>query len=133
MPLLRETDVDRKKLHKYSGGWQNDVTSKLCWLLIPLNTDYVRNQSLSVIHSIYLFLFKWKCLFAWKSHLIPSDTLSFSPDIDDCASNRCLNGGTCRDGINSFTCSCVAGYTGNTCQFSKCFTTVRSRLCGIKR
>ena len=42
-------------------------------------------------------------------------------DINDCAGNPCRNGGTCRDGVNSFTCSCVAGYTGNTCQFSKVY------------
>ena len=30
--------------------------------------------------------------------------------------SSCLNGGTCVDGINSYTCSCVAGYTGSNCQ-----------------
>jgi len=36
-------------------------------------------------------------------------------DIDECASNPCLNGGTCTDGINSFTCNCVPGYAGANC------------------
>lgn len=36
-------------------------------------------------------------------------------DIDDCASDPCLNGGVCIDGIDSFTCQCVSGKTG------KCF------------
>ena len=27
----------------------------------------------------------------------------------ECASNPCKNGGTCKDGINSFTCTCAAG------------------------
>ena len=37
-------------------------------------------------------------------------------DIDDCASAPCQNGGTCVDGINSYTCNCVYGYTGDHCQ-----------------
>ena len=27
-------------------------------------------------------------------------------DIDDCNPNPCLNGGICRDGINSYSCTC---------------------------
>ena len=37
------------------------------------------------------------------------------PDIDDCKSDPCLNGGTCKDGINSFTCQCAEGFDGSTC------------------
>jgi len=29
-----------------------------------------------------------------------------SVDIEECASTPCLNGGTCRDDVNSFTCQC---------------------------
>ena len=36
-------------------------------------------------------------------------------DINECASTPCLNGGTCTDGMNGFTCSCADGYTGTTC------------------
>jgi len=35
-------------------------------------------------------------------------------DIDDCAQNPC-NGGTCTDGINSYTCTCATGWSGATC------------------
>ena len=37
-------------------------------------------------------------------------------DIDECASNPCLNGGTCTDRVNGFTCSCVPGFRGTQCQ-----------------
>ncbi|XP_078485755.1 uncharacterized protein LOC101242992 isoform X2 [Ciona intestinalis] len=37
-------------------------------------------------------------------------------DIDDCASMPCANGGTCTDGVASFTCACVNGYTGTNCE-----------------
>ena len=39
-------------------------------------------------------------------------------DVDECASNPCHNGGQCIDGINWFTCQCVAGYTGEFCENS---------------
>jgi len=43
---------------------------------------------------------------------------------DDCESKfaRCENGGTCVDGINSFTCSCPSGYAGPMCEHN--FSTI---------
>ena len=38
-----------------------------------------------------------------------------APDIDECSPNPCQNDGTCTDGVDSFTCDCVAGYTGTNC------------------
>lgn len=32
-------------------------------------------------------------------------------DVDDCRSNPCFSG-TCVDGLNSFTCHCPEGFTG---------------------
>ena len=40
-------------------------------------------------------------------------------DIDDCGDGPCENGGRCRDVVNDFNCSCVAGYTGNNCSIGK--------------
>ena len=37
-------------------------------------------------------------------------------DIDDCAGNPCNNDGTCKDGVNSYSCECPPGFTGGTCQ-----------------
>jgi Notch-like protein len=31
-------------------------------------------------------------------------------DIDECASTPCLNGGTCTQGVASYTCTCAAGF-----------------------
>ena len=38
--------------------------------------------------------------------------VTFFPDINECASDPCQNGGTCTDGVNGFTCANAAGYTG---------------------
>ena len=40
-------------------------------------------------------------------------------DIDDCQPNPCANGGSCTDGVNSYTCTCAEGYTGPNCNTSK--------------
>lgn len=36
-------------------------------------------------------------------------------DVDECASNPCLNGGRCEDGVNQFICHCPPGYGGKRC------------------
>lgn len=38
-------------------------------------------------------------------------------DIDDCLSQPCVNGGTCVDGANFYSCMCLSGFSGLTCQF----------------
>jgi hypothetical protein len=40
-------------------------------------------------------------------------------DIDECADAPCQNGGTCTDGVNDYTCTCVTGYSGDMCETSK--------------
>ena len=36
-------------------------------------------------------------------------------NIDDCDGNVCQNGGTCVDGINTYTCKCPPNWTGRYC------------------
>ena len=37
-------------------------------------------------------------------------------NTDECASNPCNDHGDCADGVNSYTCSCHAGYAGFWCE-----------------
>jgi hypothetical protein len=39
-------------------------------------------------------------------------------DFDNCASGPCQNGGTCNDCLDSYTCSCPTGYTGDSCEYA---------------
>ncbi len=41
------------------------------------------------------------------------------PDVDECASNPCQNGGACNDDVNGYTCSCEPGYEGIECEISR--------------
>ena len=43
----------------------------------------------------------------------------FVPDVNECVSQACQNGGVCHDQVNSYNCSCLAGYTGPQCQTGK--------------
>ena len=42
-------------------------------------------------------------------------------DIHTCRSHPCLNGGTCRDGINAYLCSCTDDFTGSVCEQCELF------------
>ena len=46
---------------------------------------------------------------------------SLCVDIDDCADEPCQNGGQCEDGVNSYTCTCKPGYTGDNCETGQLF------------
>lgn len=37
-------------------------------------------------------------------------------DEDECESNPCLNGATCKDEVGSYTCRCPPGFNGTRCE-----------------
>ena len=43
-------------------------------------------------------------------------------EINECANSPCRNGATCTDAVNSYTCRCVAGYTGTHCEIGECLS-----------
>lgn len=41
------------------------------------------------------------------------------PEINECLSQPCLNGGSCQNNVGSFLCTCKDGFSGNRCQLGK--------------
>lgn len=36
--------------------------------------------------------------------------------MNDCASEPCFNGATCKDEVDGFRCECLPGWTGSRCE-----------------
>ncbi|KAF0047041.1 hypothetical protein F2P81_000674 [Scophthalmus maximus] len=51
-----------------------------------------------------------------KTDEVSNSSSTASPDVDDCQSEPCENGGTCIDKIDSFLCLCLPSYGGDTCE-----------------
>ena len=66
--------------------------------------------------STYSFLFYSLLAFLSFNILLKMFQL---PDINDCKGSPCKNGGTCKDGVNSYRCVCKPGFTGEDCSESK--------------
>ena len=63
---------------------------------------------------------------SFKQHCIDSSCngyLRYDYDLildgDECSPNPCQNGGTCIDGLSTYTCYCTNHYAGTTCQYLK--------------
>lgn len=68
---------------------------------------------------IYVYVFSWfvKCfqcarICTWMTLIIPF----IFPEINECLSQPCMNGGTCRDRVASYLCECEDGFSGQRCQ-----------------
>ncbi len=57
-------------------------------------------------------------------------------DIDDCVNHTCSNGGSCVDGVNSYSCNCLVGFTGDHCETGNmccyCFATFLKSVMTLK-
>ena len=42
--------------------------------------------------------------------------LGWFSDINECLRKPCLNGGSCTDQFNKYSCTCMPGYRGFNCQ-----------------
>ena len=51
-----------------------------------------------------------------RIQILASKALNSFTDINECYTNPCQNGGTCKDAVNSYTCQCKPGYQGYNCE-----------------
>ena len=80
------------------------------WNIKDLDTHDCISILCSKVGTIYIFII-----------IIVLDLFIIDLDSDDCTPNLCLNGGTCVDGLQSFTCLCPSGFYGNLCESSKSY------------
>uniref|UniRef100_A0A8C1L6C0 Notch receptor 3 n=1 Tax=Cyprinus carpio TaxID=7962 RepID=A0A8C1L6C0_CYPCA len=69
-------------------------------LLTPCTPNPCANHA-SCVHTPDYLGYQCNCQPGWQVFLVLSDP--------------CLNGGSCTDGVNSFRCSCLPGFTGSHC------------------
>ena len=63
---------------------------------------------------------------------IINDTLFYFIDINECISIPCLNGGTCKDEVNRYTCTCDPNHKGTHCEIGRLkFIFISSKLNSI--
>ena len=93
----------------------------------PLSTPFSKTcdflyQILDSELSPYLELLVRKRCF-WPSQSYCFDVISAGDSCEfntnECSSNPCQNGATCKDEINKYTCECKPGYTGTQETFTK--------------
>ena len=72
-------------------------------------TYYINVKYNNLIKIVLLYMF------TSQLYLI---TILYISDIDYCSSNICANGGTCENGVNTYTCNCATGFTGPNCNTS---------------
>ena len=57
------------------------------------------------------------CLFSCPLRIVSiSNYTSLSPEINECTSEPCVNGGTCIDYDGNYVCRCVTGFDGQQCE-----------------
>ena len=61
------------------------------------------------MYGVILFVYTFSMQAMISMRMISSDT-------DECLSNPCMHGATCNDGVNSYSCTCLEGYTGYICE-----------------
>ena len=70
------------------------------------------------IYVIPVFIATTKFACTLPSPILNHNKTVISPlsTSDDCASEPCQNGAACVDGVTSYSCQCLPGFSGTNCQ-----------------
>ncbi|XP_022778087.1 versican core protein-like, partial [Stylophora pistillata] len=90
------TDVDSREIF-YASSAGGDVT-----------TFHTLNTSVIGIY-VRFKLFSIDTCLRVEIYAVPVS------EVNDCDLNPCENGAICVDGVNDYTCTCMAGYDGKNC------------------
>ena len=93
------------------GTCEDGIESFLCSCPFGYESDQCQTGKIKAF--IYIFR-KYEMIFTLQP--CNFNMLLFNSEINECDSNPCQNGGTCKDDIASFSCSCPTGYEGDQCQ-----------------
>ncbi|XP_013394109.2 uncharacterized protein LOC106161639 [Lingula anatina] len=67
-----------------------------------------------------------RCVFLFDTLISTSDATNamnkciaqdYTDSVDQCESGPCQNGGTCTDGLFSYSCACASGFNGTSCEY----------------
>ena len=88
-------------------------------LVATVDFQYIDELIMSLV-GIYCVWCIGLYMYQENIHIIRSMfSITYSSDMDDCAQKPCLNDGICEDtGLNSYSCKCVPGFTGDHCETS---------------
>jgi hypothetical protein len=94
-----------------------------CKLRNRYGTVFIIKMSMVLDSRSFFQQIYFHCHFPFKPNLNMAaydwKVFYYIADVDECVSTPCQNSGTCTDAVNSYTCTCAAGYTGTNCETSK--------------
>ena len=80
---------------------------------IELPVSIFAEKSNNIVEDSYFFRY---CLIVWMILYVGGHISTGIAVYNECSSSPCLNGGTCIDGYNNYTCACPNRYFGTTCE-----------------
>lgn len=105
-PITRKMGMNRRTYHDMKHCTCSIRYDEMRWLLVAASEQLGEIQFIDNS-------FEW--LVVANADLEAIETVNEMDKDVNCASEPCLHGGVCTDGIDDFFCACTAAYTGKNC------------------